>query len=167
MSGSFLFFSFNLLRVFGVDFSFFFFFFPFLPSFWGPCVDIFFSFSCAWGAAFFLCLWSWVFFLLNVHFAFSLSPSLTWTSRPKFIPMILGRFFNRVEQARCRELREALTTFFSSGTKRLLIFFFTFTFSIRREKRFLLCWPFHLTQQTRGESRRPQLDWSRPGSKIN
>ena len=54
-----------------------------------------------------------------------------------------------------------------------------FSLSTRRERerernthththtQFLLCWPFHLTQQTRGATRRPQMDWPRPGSKIN
>ena len=36
-----------------------------------------------------------------------------------------------------------------------------------RETQLLLCWPFHLTQQTRGASHRPQLDSSRPASNLN
>ena len=63
----------------------------------GPCVDIFFSFSCSWGVAFFFVFGVEFFFPLNVHFAFSISPSLTWISRPKSILMILGRFFDRVD----------------------------------------------------------------------
>ena len=51
---------------------------------------------------------------------------------------------------------ETLTTFFSSGTKRLLTSWVK-SFDMRRERetQFLLCWLFHLTQQTRGASHRP------------
>ena len=63
---------------------------------------------------------------------------------------------------------ETLATLVSSGTKRLLTFFFTFSFRHNeREAQFLLCRLFHLTQQTHGVSRSPQVSWPRPGSKIN
>ena len=86
------------------------------------------------------------------------------------------------------ELRETLPTFFSSGTKRLLIFFFTFSFSTWGERHTLFTmltvptslfsqYPAELsaqsqilnslTQQTRGASRRPQLDWPHPGPSLN
>ena len=86
------------------------------------------------------------------------------------------------------EIRETLTIFFSSGTKRLLTFFLLLVFRLEeRETQFLLCWLFlhrpsvnspaelsaqsqnlnSLTQQTRGASRRPLLDWPRPGPNLN
>ena len=44
-----------------------------------------------------------------------------------------------------------------SGTKHLLTFLtFRFLTQGERETQLLLCWPFHLTQQTRGTSRRLQ-----------
>ena len=86
------------------------------------------------------------------------------------------------------ETGETLTTFFSSGTKRLLLFFRLLVFwHEERETQFLLCWLFlhrpsvnspaelsaqnqnlnSLTQQTRGASRRPQLDWPCPSPNLN
>ena len=85
------------------------------------------------------------------------------------------------------ESRETLTTFLSSGTKRLLTFL-TFSFSTRGERDTIftmLTVPTSsfsqlpaelsaqsqnlnsLTQQTRSASCRPQLDWPRPGPNLN
>ena len=55
---------------------------------------------------------------------------------------------------------ETLTTFFSSGTKHLLNFLSLVFRHEERETQFLLCWPFPLTQQMRGASRRPQTEFA-------
>ena len=82
---------------------------------------------------------------------------------------------------------EILTTLGSSGTKRLLTLFDLVFQHEERETQILQWWLFlhpssvhspaelsaqsqnlnSLTQQTCGASRRPQLDWPRPGSNLN
>ena len=49
---------------------------------------------------------------------------------------------------------ETLTTVFSSGAK-LLLLSWVWSFDTMRETQYLLCWPFHLTQQMHGTSRSP------------
>ena len=51
---------------------------------------------------------------------------------------------------------KTLTTLGSSGTKLLLPSWLLGFRHEEREMQFLLCWPFHLTQQMCGASRRPQ-----------
>ena len=52
-----------------------------------------------------------------------------------------------VHMHRNPEIRETLTTFFSSGTKLLLLSWLLGFRLEERETQFLLCWLFHLTQQ--------------------
>ena len=61
------------------------------------------------------------------------------------------------------ESRETLTTFFSSGTKRLLTFFKFLVFDTRRERP-----NFYYADCSIGPNNaRPKLHWPRPISKIN